>query len=360
MIRRGLRGANRVALPLLLAGIAVAESGLPGDQLARGGSLALAAVLTVVFVRESLRRLRLGGRLASLLRLRLLELTLTAAALALLLSKAFVWVRELLTPGSVEAMEALYRQYAVLFLLVAGARVLAGDFPVRRILSRLELRPAQTVAVGFAAASLGGALLLSLPLSVTRLTELSLLDALFTAVSAVTVTGLVVHDPRHLLHGVRPGRAPRADPAGRGGDHGGQREPRRAGRPPAAALPRGGPAGDDGPGDARPRPEPPRRDHRHHRRGGGARRRRPLPPLAGARRGRRPGVRRPVPRGLGLLQRRLLDAAGEPAAVPGRRVDEPGLRAADRAGRARIPGPARAPGGGAGPSPRAWRRCGPR
>jgi len=91
-------------------------------------------------------------------------------------------------PATREILDPVYRQYAAAFILVAGLRMVAGDLSVRRILHRLDLRPAQTVALGFAAAILAGTLLLSLPLSVARLEDVSFLDALFTATSAVTVT----------------------------------------------------------------------------------------------------------------------------------------------------------------------------
>ncbi|MDQ0577487.1 TrkH family potassium uptake protein [Agromyces albus] len=63
--------------------------------------------------------------------------------------------------------------------------------PARR---GLRLHPAQTVVLGFAAAVLAGTALLSLPFATTTGTGASFVDALFTATSAVCVTGLVVVD----------------------------------------------------------------------------------------------------------------------------------------------------------------------
>ena len=93
-----------------------------------------------------------------------------------------------LVPAARAALEPVYRQYAGMFIVVAGLRLVVGEFPVRRILHRLELRPAQTVALGFALTILAGTVLLSLPPAVNHLESVSILNALFMATSAVTVT----------------------------------------------------------------------------------------------------------------------------------------------------------------------------
>lgn len=152
-------------------------------------------MLTTRFVVQSARHFRFAARVRSVLRTRFIELGLTAGALALLASKVAVWLQELADPATRQALDPVYRQYAAAFVIAAGLRVVVGDFNVRRVLHRLDLRPAQTVALGFAALVLAGTILLSLPFSVERLEELSLVDALFTATSAATVTGLIVHDP---------------------------------------------------------------------------------------------------------------------------------------------------------------------
>src|SRR3990170_2833715 len=72
------------------------------------------------------------------------------------------------------------------------ARAVALDKPSP--LARLELNPAQTIVAGFAGVILVGALLLSLPVATESGTFPPFLTALFTATSAVCVTGLVVVD----------------------------------------------------------------------------------------------------------------------------------------------------------------------
>jgi trk system potassium uptake protein TrkH len=178
----------------VLAAIAVLEYLSPWQDAARPLAVLLAAILTGSFLWESARQIRRGAGLRAVLRTRFLELALTAAALALLLSKFHVWSLSYSEPTSLPALEPVYRQYTAMFIVMAGLRLLVGEFPVRRILHRLELRPAQTVAMGFAVTILVGTLLLSLPPAVSRLEAVSILDALFTATSAATVTGLGVYD----------------------------------------------------------------------------------------------------------------------------------------------------------------------
>ncbi|GAA0483999.1 potassium transporter TrkG [Microbacterium aurantiacum] len=69
-------------------------------------------------------------------------------------------------------------------------RVVAGTRR-RRV---LRLHPAQAVVLGFASAVLVGTALLALPISAADRRPTDLVDALFTAVSAVCVTGLVTLD----------------------------------------------------------------------------------------------------------------------------------------------------------------------
>src|SRR3989304_2326818 len=60
--------------------------------------------------------------------------------------------------------------------------------------ARLTLSPAQTIILGFAAVILVGGTLLSLPVASESGTPTPFLTALFTANSAVCVTGLIVVD----------------------------------------------------------------------------------------------------------------------------------------------------------------------
>jgi len=73
---------------------------------------------------------------------------------------------------------------------MARASVLSPRFPLKRIV----ISPAQTILLGFATIIVVGAVLLSLPAAAADGRPTRLLDALFTATSAVCVTGLVVVD----------------------------------------------------------------------------------------------------------------------------------------------------------------------
>lgn len=64
----------------------------------------------------------------------------------------------------------------------------------QRLVSRLRLHPAQAVAGGFALAIAGGTALLLLPVARAGVGGATVVEALFTATSAVCVTGLVVVD----------------------------------------------------------------------------------------------------------------------------------------------------------------------
>ena len=65
--------------------------------------------------------------------------------------------------------------------------------------SRVRLSPAQFLAVSFAGIIAAGTLLLYLPVSTESRQPLALIDAFFTATSAVCVTGLIVVDTPHVL-----------------------------------------------------------------------------------------------------------------------------------------------------------------
>lgn len=117
-----------------------------------------------------------------------------AVSLLFVLGKLDVLIESLL--GEVEPLRALdvLRTYGTV-VTVASLASLYERSPARmQFLSRLALRPVQTIVVSYAAAVLVGALLLALPFSLQETRHASLFDALFMATSAVSVTGLSVVD----------------------------------------------------------------------------------------------------------------------------------------------------------------------
>jgi trk system potassium uptake protein TrkH len=77
-------------------------------------------------------------------------------------------------------------------VLLAQARTLAHVWPLHRV--RLRLTPARSLLLGFTALTLAGTLLLQLPIASRDRSVQPFADALFTASSAVTTTGLIVVD----------------------------------------------------------------------------------------------------------------------------------------------------------------------
>jgi hypothetical protein len=155
------------------------------------GAVGLTAMLSLAAL--SLRQVRAAASRTTGLREQTVALLLIFGALVFLAAKILVWFRA--QGGGNGALARVHLQYALAFYAMAGARLALGRLAVKHVLQRLELRPAQTIAAAFAWTILAGGLALSLPVSVTRLEAVSLLDALFTSTSAVTVTGLTVTDP---------------------------------------------------------------------------------------------------------------------------------------------------------------------
>lgn len=88
----------------------------------------------------------------------------------------------------------LWTFYIALLQLYLLAIVGLRSTLLHRALLRLRLRPAQMLVVSFVTLIGGGTLLLALPGATTSGDSMGLIDALFTATSAVCVTGLTVID----------------------------------------------------------------------------------------------------------------------------------------------------------------------
>lgn len=88
-----------------------------------------------------------------------------------------------------------YRLYSMIFFGAAFSIYAMRLKTIAQFLDRLHLKPAQTLALSFALLIFVGALILSLPQMVVDPSRISFIDALFTATSATTVTGLIVSSP---------------------------------------------------------------------------------------------------------------------------------------------------------------------
>lgn len=87
-----------------------------------------------------------------------------------------------------------YRSFAVVAFVVATIGVLVRGHRAQRVLSEAADHPARLMVLSFGIAAFLGGFLLSLPVAVSDVRHASFIDGLFTAISAVCVTGLVVND----------------------------------------------------------------------------------------------------------------------------------------------------------------------
>jgi trk system potassium uptake protein TrkH len=95
---------------------------------------------------------------------------------------------QFITPPVFGPVHLMVRQAAIITMLITRTK------RVKALFSKLNMRPAQLMLVSFFMTICVGAVLLTLPLSTRGPLRTSLLDAFFTATSAVCVTGLVVKD----------------------------------------------------------------------------------------------------------------------------------------------------------------------
>jgi trk system potassium uptake protein len=113
---------------------------------------------------------------------------LVAVLVACLASK---WVALGWPGGEPQDRAAAYRVYTVFGAGTAAAGLLGRGARLARLLVAIGDQPARLLLGSFTLASLLGAFVLTLPVSVRRLGEASFVDALFMA---TCVTGLAVHD----------------------------------------------------------------------------------------------------------------------------------------------------------------------
>ncbi len=85
------------------------------------------------------------------------------------------------------------RSYSVALAAVLLLGPLASGSWIARMARQIADHPSRSLAASFAGAGLFGAFLLSLPMSMQRVSELSFIDNLFMAFSAVCITGLSVN-----------------------------------------------------------------------------------------------------------------------------------------------------------------------
>ncbi|MEY4548357.1 MAG: hypothetical protein RL685_4552 [Pseudomonadota bacterium] len=119
------------------------------------------------------------------------RLCVLALVSILLVAKWWLWLASDVVS---ESFMGSSRSYGVALGVLLGAGTLGRGLRVARFLAIISERPARLIVVSFGGIGVLGGLLLSLPVSLQRVHELSMLDNLFMAFSAVCVTGLAVNN----------------------------------------------------------------------------------------------------------------------------------------------------------------------
>lgn len=122
---------------------------------------------------------------------RLLPAALVVIMLAFLTAK---WLVLLHAQSSPAGFVGSSRSYTFAFLLVFVFGLVARDLRFARFVALVVDHPARLMALSFGVTGVLGAFLLSLPVCVHSVRNVSLIDSLFTAFSAVCVTGLAVNN----------------------------------------------------------------------------------------------------------------------------------------------------------------------
>jgi trk system potassium uptake protein TrkH len=181
------------------AGVTIAELILP---LRAWVALALTAVqtlavpaLTVVVLRLARRELQDADRDER--RSHAVRAYVVHGVLVLLLAGClfgkYAVIYELLERGAdATVLASTYETYGVVAFLVVVLGLLGSPRRLAMLVATVADRPARLMAGSFGLAALVGTAVLALPISLQRVEDVSLLNALFNAMSAVCVTGLAV------------------------------------------------------------------------------------------------------------------------------------------------------------------------
>lgn len=173
------------ALVLLTLALAVADFVYAVERIV---SLALGAALTLLLLPWARLVLRRDGGEGPRLRRLVLQGGLILLCVAFTAARWKVYDDALDDPATSYA--GSYRNYSVGAVLLMLLGVLLRGGRMARLVAASAAKPARLMAATFGTASLLGALLLALPVSLNHVESASLLDALFVSTSAVCVTGL--------------------------------------------------------------------------------------------------------------------------------------------------------------------------
>lgn len=170
--------------------ILVADFAFPLRRVLSPVLLGVVTVLALPWARVVLRGGRAGPEMSRSLEAWAFRGAVLALAAIVLVAKW--WLLGESAASDPEHFVGSSRSYAVALGLVLGAGALGSGLRLARFLALVSDHPARLIVLSFGAVGVLGGLVLSLPVSMQRLHELSLLDNLFMAFSAVCVTGLSV------------------------------------------------------------------------------------------------------------------------------------------------------------------------
>lgn len=179
----------RLAAPALLVPSLLLEAApdFPAQGLVQG---LLSLAIPLLYLGEDLEKAWRSPSPLRHMRQRWLDLLVLSTVVIFGLQRASL----LLEPGAFGAPAAIQRLtfYSTVFYTAALLKLVTRARRAVDFLADMELRPSQTIAASFFGAAFLGSLLLTLPQATVSGVGTSFVDALFMAMSAVCVTGLVV------------------------------------------------------------------------------------------------------------------------------------------------------------------------
>jgi len=120
------------------------------------------------------------------------RVSMVALAVILLLAKWWLWHAD--SGQANENFIGSSRSYGVALALIMAGGSLGQGLRMARFITLVSEHPARLIVMSFGAIGVLGGLVLSLPVSLQRVYQLSMVDNLFMAFSAVCVTGLSVNN----------------------------------------------------------------------------------------------------------------------------------------------------------------------
>jgi trk system potassium uptake protein len=156
------------------------------------GLLLLATLLAPLWVRSLFRSGGVASAVSESIEAWAFRLAVAALAAIVLGAKWWLWLES--AGAEPQHFIGSSRSYAVALGLAFALGSLGSGLRLTRFIALVSEHPARLILLSFGATGVLGGLALSLPVSMQRVHELSLIDNLFMSFSAVCVTGLSVNN----------------------------------------------------------------------------------------------------------------------------------------------------------------------